>query len=135
MPHAIRIHQCGGPEVLKWEEVAVGAPGPGEVRLKQTAVGLNYIDVYHRSGLYPLPALPGIPGMEGAGIVEEVGADVREVSVGDRVAYAGAPPGAYAEKRLIPAHRLVRLPDGISDQQAAGMMLQGMTVQYLLRRT
>ncbi len=135
MPHAIRIHQCGGPEVLKWEEVAVGAPGPGEVRLKQTAVGLNYIDVYHRSGLYPLPALPAIPGMEGAGIVEEVGADVREVSVGDRVAYAGAPPGAYAQQRLIPAHRLVRLPDGISDQQAAGMMLQGMTVQYLLRRT
>ncbi len=135
MSSAIRIQQYGGPEVLQLEEVAVGPPGPGEVKLKQTAVGLNYIDVYHRTGLYPLPNLPATPGLEGAGIVAEVGAGVREVAVGDRVAYAGLPPGAYAEERLIPAHRLVRLPDAISDQQAAGMMLQGMTVQYLLRST
>ncbi len=135
MSSAIRIHQFGGPEVLQWEEVAVGSPGPGEVKLRQTAVGLNYIDVYHRTGLYPLPGLPATPGMEGAGIVEAVGAGVREVAVGDRVAYAGLPPGAYSEERLIPAHRLVRLPDDITDQQAAGMMLQGMTVQYLLRST
>jgi NADPH2:quinone reductase len=98
-------------------------------------VGLNYIDVYHRSGLYPLGPLPAIPGMEGAGVVVEVGADVGEVQPGDRVAYAGLPPGAYAEERVIPAHRLVKLPAGISDRQAAGMMLQGMTAQYLLRRT
>jgi NADPH2:quinone reductase len=135
MSSAIRIHQFGGPEVLQMEEVSVGHPGPGEVKLKQTAVGLNYIDVYHRTGLYPLPNLPATPGMEGAGIVAEVGAGVQEVAVGDRVAYAGQPPGAYAEERLIPAHRLVRLPDAINDQQAAGMMLQGMTVQYLLRST
>jgi NADPH2:quinone reductase len=135
MSFAIRIQQHGGPEVLQLEEVVVGPPGPGEVKLKQTAVGLNYIDVYHRTGLYPLPNLPATPGMEGAGIVAEVGAGVQEVAVGDRVAYAGLPPGAYAEERLIPAHRLVRLPDAISDQQAAGMMLQGMTVQYLLRST
>ena len=135
MSSAIRIHQFGGPEVLQWEEVAVGSPGPGEVKLRQTAVGLNYIDVYHRTGLYPLPNLPATPGMEGAGIVQAVGTGVQEVAVGDRVAYAGLPPGAYAEERLIPAHRLVRLPDAITDQQAAGMMLQGMTVQYLLRST
>lgn len=135
MSNAIRIHQCGGPEVLRWEEVSVGVPGPGEVKLRHTAVGLNFIDVYHRSGLYPLPGMPATPGMEGAGIVAAVGEGVSEVTVGDRVAYAGLPPGAYAEERLIPAHRLVRLPDAISDQQAAGMMLQGMTVQYLLRST
>jgi NADPH2:quinone reductase len=135
MSSAIRIHQFGGPEVLQWEEVAAGSPGPGEVKLRQTAVGLNYIDVYHRTGLYPLPNLPATPGMEGAGIVQAVGTGVQEVAVGDRVAYAGLPPGAYAEERLIPAHRLVRLPDAITDQQAAGMMLQGMTVQYLLRST
>lgn len=135
MSHAIRIHECGGPEVLRWEDVVVGPPGPGEVKLKQTAVGLNYIDVYHRNGLYPLPKMPAVPGMEGAGIVAAIGPDVGEVAVGDRVAYAGAPPGAYAQERLIPAHRLVPLPEEITDQQAAGMMLQGMTVQYLLRRT
>jgi NADPH2:quinone reductase len=135
MTHAIRIHETGGPEVLTWEEVEVGDPGPGEVRLQHAAVGLNFIDVYHRSGLYPLAALPAVIGMEGAGRVEAVGEGVTDLKPGDRVAYAGIPPGAYAEARLIPAHRLVRLPDGISDQQAAGMMLQGMTVQYLIRRT
>jgi len=135
MAKAIRIHTPGGPEVLRLEEVSISEPAPGEVRLRQTAVGLNYIDVYHRTGLYPLGELPATPGMEGAGIVEAIGENVTEVSVGDRVAYAGLPPGAYAEERLIPAHRLIKLPEAISDQQAAGMMLQGMTVQYLLRST
>jgi NADPH2:quinone reductase len=135
MSQAIRIHQHGGPEVLQWEDISVPEPGPGEVLLKQTAVGLNYIDVYHRTGLYPLGNLPAIPGMEGAGVVIKTGDGVNEVAPGDRVAYAGLPPGAYAEQRLIPAHRLVKLPEPISEQQAAAMMLQGMTVQYLLRRT
>ena len=135
MSKAIRMHETGGPEVLRWEEVTIGPPGPGEVHLRQSAVGLNFIDVYHRSGLYPLPALPATPGMEGAGIVVATGEGVEGFAPGDRVAYAGLPPGAYAEERLIPAHRLVLLPDTISDQQAAGMMLQGMTVQYLLRST
>jgi len=135
MSKAIRIHQTGGPEVLCWEDLEVKEPGPGEVLLRQTAVGLNFIDVYHRTGLYPLGELPATPGMEGAGIVEAVGEGVTHLLPGERVAYAGLPPGAYAEKRLIPAHRLVALPDEISDQQAAGMMLQGMTVQYLLRST
>ena len=135
MTHAIRIHQPGGPEALSWDEVSVGQPGPGEVRLEQTAVGLNYIDVYHRSGLYPLPQMPAVIGMEAAGRVEAVGEGVTELQPGDRVAYAAAPPGAYAEARIIPAHRVVKLPDGISDRQAAGMMLQGMTVEYLIRRT
>ena len=135
MSKAIRMHETGGPEVLRWEEVTIGPPGPGEVHLRQSAVGLNFIDVYHRSGLYPLPALPATPGMEGAGIVVATGEGVEGFAPSDRVAYAGLPPGAYAEERLIPAHRLVLLPDTISDQQAAGMMLQGMTVQYLLRST
>ncbi len=135
MSKAIRIYETGGPDVLRWQDVDIGNPGPGEVRLQQTAVGLNFIDIYHRTGLYPLPELPAIPGMEGAGTVAAVGDGVTEVSVGDRVAYAGLPPGAYAEERLIPAHRLVKLPEQISDRQAAGMMLQGMTVQYLLRST
>ncbi len=134
MTHAIRIHETGGPEVLRWEEVSVGAPGPGEVRLKQTAVGLNYIDVYHRTGLYPLAELPAVIGMEAAGVVEEVGAGVDGFAPGQRVAYAGRPPGAYAQARLMPAHRLVPLADGVSDHQAAAMMLQGMTAHYLLRR-
>jgi len=134
MAKAIRIHKAGGPEVLLWEEVSVAAPGPGEVQVRQSAVGLNYIDVYHRTGLYPLP-LPATPGMEAAGEVLAIGAGVKDLQPGDRVAYAGAPPGAYATERLIPAHRLVKLPTEISDQQAAAMMLQGMTVQYLLRRT
>ena len=135
MSKAIRIHETGGPEVLRWEDVEVGSPGPGQVRLRQTAVGLNYIETYHRSGLYPLPALPAVIGMEGAGVVEEIGEGVTNVFPGQRVAYASPPPGAYAEERLMPADRLVPLPDGIDDKQAAGMMLRGMTAQYLLRRT
>ena len=135
MTHAIRIHETGGPEVLTWEAVEVGAPGPGEVRLEQKAVGLNFIDVYHRTGLYPLPALPTAIGMEAAGQVEQVGEGVTDLKPGDRVAYAAPPPGAYAEARIMPADRLVKLPDDISDLQAAAMMLQGMTVQYLIRRT
>lgn len=135
MSKAIRLYETGGPEVMCWEEVEIGTPGPGEVHLRQSAVGLNFIDIYHRSGLYPLAALPATPGMEGAGVVVALGENVDGLLPGDRVAYAGLPPGAYAEERLIPAHRLVPLPDAISDQQAAGMMLQGMTVQYLLRST
>lgn len=134
MTRAIVIHAFGGPEVLKWEEVQVGDPGPGEVRLRHTAVGLNYIDVYHRTGLYPLE-LPRPIGMEGAGVVEAVGSGVADFAPGDRVAYAAMPPGSYAEARLMPAHRLVKLPDAIDDRTAAAMMLQGMTVQYLVRRT
>lgn len=133
MPKAIRIHQHGGPEVLKWEEVDPGTPGPGEALVRHEAVGLNFIDVYHRTGLYPLPALPATPGLEAAGVVESVGPEVTEVAVGDRVAYAGIPPGAYSEIRCMPAHRLVKLPEGISSLQAAAMMLQGMTARYLLK--
>jgi NADPH:quinone reductase len=135
MPGMIRIHETGGPEVLRYEEVAVGPPGPGEVRLRQTAVGLNFIDVYYRTGLYPPPSLPFVPGLEAAGVVEELGEGVSELAVGQRVAYASPPLGAYAEARLMPAHRLVPLPEGIADEQAAAMMLKGMTAQYLLRRT
>ena len=131
MVHAIRVHEAGGPEVLRWEEVDVGEPGPGQVRLRQTAVGLNYIDVYHRTGLYPQP-LPFTPGTEAAGLVEAIGKEVTDLSVGDRVAYAG-PIGSYAEARLIDADRLVKLPDYVSDELAAAMMLQGMTVRMLLR--
>jgi len=133
MHHAIRIHKIGAPEVLEWEEHDPGLPGPGEVRIVHEAVGLNFIDVYLRTGLYPLPALPAIPGLEGAGIVEMVGEGVQDLVKGDRVAYAGVPPGAYAEVRCIPAHRLVKLPDDISTHDAAGMMLQGMTARYLLK--
>lgn len=133
MTRAIVIHETGGPEVMRWEAVDPGEPGPGEVLLRHEAVGLNFIDVYHRSGLYPLPALPAVIGMEGAGVVEAVGEGVTEATVGDRVAYAGLPPGAYAEKRRIPAHRLVRLPGSIPSETAAAMMLQGMTARYLLR--
>ena len=135
MPKAIRIHEYGGPEVLRWEEVEVGDPGHGQLRVRHAAVGLNYIDVYHRTGLYPLPSLPWTLGMEGAGQVEAVGEGVTEFKVGDRVAYASPPVGAYAEVRLIPADRVVALPDTIDDRTAAAMMLQGMTAQYLLRRT
>jgi NADPH2:quinone reductase len=133
MVHAVRIHQHGGPEVMKWEAVEVGAPGPGEVRLKQHAAGLNFIDVYHRTGLYKIP-LPAVIGMEGAGEVVAVGPGVTEFKPGDRVAYAN-PMGAYAEERLIPADRIVKIPDGIDYKQAAAMMLQGMTVRYLLKQT
>lgn len=131
MTQAIRIHKTGGPEVLNWEEIEVGDPGPGQVRVRHEAVGLNYIDVYHRTGLYPQP-LPFTPGVEGAGTVEAVGEGVAGVRVGDRVAYAG-PVGSYSEARLIDADRLVRLPDAIDFESAAAMMLQGMTVRMLLR--
>jgi len=133
MTKAIRIHENGGPEVMRWEDVDVGAPGPGQVRIKHSAVGLNFLDTYQRSGLYPLP-LPLTLGMEGAGVVEELGAEVSDLAVGDRVAYP-APIGSYSEARLAPADRMVKLPDGIGDQQAAAMMLQGLTVQYLIRQT
>jgi NADPH2:quinone reductase len=132
MPKAIVMRQTGSPEVLKWVDYDPGPPGPGEVRLCQDAVGLNFIDVYHRTGLYPLPSLPAVPGMEGGGVVEAVGNDVSEVAVGDRVAYAGLPPGAYAQVRCLPADRLVRLPESVTTRQAAAMMLQGMTARYLL---
>ncbi len=134
MTHAIRFHQTGGPDVLRWEEIAVPAPAAGEVTVRHAAVGLNFIDIYHRSGLYPLPLPSGI-GLEGAGVVEAVGSGVTDLKPGDRVAYAGGPPGAYAEVRNIPADRLVKLPDSIDFKTAAAMMLQGMTAQYLLRRT
>jgi NADPH:quinone reductase len=132
MTHAIRIHKIGGPEVLHWEEVTVGDPGPGQIRLRHSAVGLNFIDVYHRTGLYPMP-MPFIPGMEGAGTVEAVADDVTDLRPGDRVAYAGT-IGGYAETRLIAADRVVKLPETIGDEVAAAMMLQGMTVQYLIRK-
>ena len=134
MTHAIRIHQTGGPEVLCWEQVEVPAPAAGEARVRHHAVGLNFIDTYHRTGFYPLPMPAGI-GLEGAGVVEAVGAGVTEVQVGDRVAYAGGPVGAYAEVRNIPSHRLLKLPDSIDFNTAAAMMLQGLTVAYLLRQT
>lgn len=134
MPHAIRFHQAGGPEVLRWEEVEVPAPGAHEATVRHEAVGLNFVDIYQRSGLYPLP-LPSGLGMEGSGVVTALGGAVADLAVGDRVAYAGGPPGAYAEVRNIPADRLVKLPSAIDHQTAAAMMLQGMTAQYLLRRT
>ena len=132
MPHAIRVHETGGPEVLKWEDVEVGDPGPGQVKIRQEAAGLNFIDVYHRTGLYK-QELPFTPGVEGAGVVEAVGPDVGNVEAGDRVAYGG-PVGGYAEVRLIDADRVVKLPDAISSEQAAAMMLQGMTAHMLLRQ-
>jgi len=134
MPHAIRFYKPGGPEVMVWEEIHVGPPGPGEVRMRHTAVGLNFIDVYHRTGLYPLPLPSGLGG-EGVGVVEEIGAGVTDLKPGDRVAYGSAPVGAYAQMRLIPADRLFKLPKGIDDQTAAAMMLKGLTVQYLIRQT
>ncbi|MBN3789692.1 quinone oxidoreductase [Burkholderia sp. Ac-20353] len=134
MPKAIRYDQAGGPEVMKWVDVEVGEPQAGEVRITQHAVGLNYIDVYFRTGLYPQP-LPGGLGMEAAGEVTAVGAGVTAFKPGDRVAYVGQPPGAYAQERVMPAERLVRLPDGISYDDAASVMLQGLTAHYLLRRT
>ena len=133
MAKAIKLYQNGGPEVLKWEDYDPGPPGPGEARVRNHAVGLNFIDVYHRTGLYPLPALPAIPGMEGAGIVEAVGDDVSAVKQGDRIAYATMPTGAYAQVRCMPADRLVKVPAEISFETAAGMMLKGMTARYLIR--
>lgn len=134
MAKAVRIHKTGGPEVLVYEEVEIGEPNAGEVRIKQTACGLNFIDVYHRTGLYPVE-LPATIGLEAAGTIDALGAGVSEFKVGDRVAYAAVPLGAYTDHRIIPAHRIVKLPDSISDIQAAAMMLQGMTVEYLIRRT
>jgi NADPH2:quinone reductase len=134
MPKAVRFHKVGGPEVLVYEDVEVGAPGEGQARVKNNAIGLNFIDTYHRSGLYPLP-LPSGLGLEGAGVVEAVGPGVDYLKAGDRVAYAGGPPGSYSEVRLMPADRLVKIPDGITDMQAAAMMLKGLTAQYLIRST
>ena len=134
MTHAIRIHETGGPEALKWDSIEIGTPGPGQVRLKQTACGLNFIDIYMRSGIYPLPEVPSILGMEAAGVVEELGEEVTELKVGDRVAYAMI-PGAYTEERIIDAKHLIKIPDSIDDQTAATMMLKGLTAHYLLFRT
>lgn len=134
MSKAIRFHKTGGPEVMQLEEVAVGEPAAGQVRIRHTAIGVNFIDTYHRSGLYPMPMPSGL-GSEGAGVVEAVGAGVTGFTTGDRIAYTGNPIGSYAETRLYAADRLVKIPAGITDQQAASMMLKGMTVQYLIHRT
>ncbi len=133
MVKAIRFHKTGGPEVLAYEDVDVGAPEKGQARVRHNVVGLNFIDTYHRSGLYPLPLPSGI-GLEAAGVVEAVGPGVSHVKAGDRVAYCGGPPGAYSESRVMPADKLVKIPAGVSDEQAAAMMLKGLTVQYLIRR-
>lgn len=135
MNHAIRVHEYGGPEALVWEEVPLPAPKPGEALVRHKAIGLNYIDVYFRTGLYKAPALPATIGMEAAGVVEAVGEGVTHVAPGDRVAYATAPIGAYAEARSIKADRLVKIPASVTDEQAAAMMLQGMTACFLLTRT
>ncbi len=135
MTKAIRIYEYGGPERLRWEDVVVSEPGPGQVKLSQRAVGLNFIDVYHRTGLYPLPSLPSGLGLEAAAVVDAVGSGVSDLNPGDRVAYASPPAGAYAEARLMPADRLVKLPNDLDDRTAAAMMLQGMTAHYLLRRS
>jgi NADPH:quinone reductase len=134
MPNAIRFHQTGGPEVLRYESFEPGDPGPGEARIRQFACGLNFIDVYHRTGLYPVPLPSGI-GLEGAGVVEALGPGVTTLAVGDRVAYAGGPLGGYAEVRRIPADRLIRIPGAIAFETGAAMMLQGLTAAYLLRKT
>jgi NADPH2:quinone reductase len=126
MTNVIRIHENGGPEVMKWESADVRSPDSGQVRIRQTAVGLNFIDCYHRSGLYPLPSLPAIIGTEASGVIQEIGADVTGLSVGQRVAYAPM-LGAYAEERLIPAAKLIAIPEAVTDEQAASMMLQGIT--------
>jgi NADPH2:quinone reductase len=133
MSNAIVVHELGGPEQLRFEAVADPTPGPGQARVRQTAIGLNYVDVYYRTGLYKVPSLPFTPGQEGAGIVDAVGPGVTDLSVGDRVAYAGV-NGGYAETRVIAAERLVRLPKGVDDRTAAAMMLKGMTAEYLLLR-
>ncbi len=135
MTKAIVVHETGGPENMRWEDVSIGEPGQGQALVRHTVVGLNFIDVYFRTGLYQPPQLPFTPGMEAAGVVEAVGPDVAHVAPGDRVAYAAGPPGSYCEQRLVAADRLVKVPDGISDETAAAMMLQGMTAWYLLRRT
>lgn len=134
MPKAIRVHEYGGPEVMRYEEVEVGAPGPGRIRVRQTAVGVNFIDIYFRSGLYKAPQLPFTPGNEGAGEVVAVGEGVSGLAVGDRVAY-GSASGTYAEEVVVEARMAVKVPEGIDDATAAAMMLKGLTAQYLLRRT
>ena len=134
MPHAIRIHQTGGPEVLQWEEIEIADPGPGQVRIRHTAIGVNFIDTYFRSGLYPMP-LPATIGREAAGLVDAIGPGVTELAIGDRVAYCTVNHSAYAEMSVVPVEKLVKLPDGVTDVQAACMMLKGLTAQYLLRRT
>lgn len=132
---AIRFSRTGGPEVLSWDEVTLGSPGPGQVFVRHKAVGLNFIDTYHRSGLYPVQSLPSGLGLEAAGVIEAVGDGVTEFAIGDRVAYGTGPIGAYSEARNMPADKLVKLPDGIDDRTAAAIMLKGLTTQYLLRRT
>ncbi len=134
MTKAIRIHKHGGPEVMQWEDIEVPAPGPGQARIRHTAVGLNFVDTYNRSGLYP-QQMPLIIGGEGAGVVVAVGPGVTDLKAGDRIAYGAAPIGSYCEERIIPADRLVKIPEGITDQQAASMMLKGLTTQYLIRST
>ncbi len=134
MSKAIRVHTVGGPEQMQWDDVEVGKPGPGQALVRHTAIGFNFIDIYHRTGLYPLP-LPHTIGMEGAGVIEALGRGVKDLKVGQRVAYAGGAPGSYSEERLIDAVHLVPVPAGIKDQEAAAMMLKGMTAEYLLRRT
>src|SRR5436309_10191853 len=134
MPYAIRIHSAGGPDALVYEEITLGNPGPGEARVRHTAIGVNFIDTYHRSGLYPVTLPSGI-GSEAAGIVEAIGSGVDWVKPGDRVAYSGGAVGAYSTERVMPAERLVKLPDGIDERAAATLMLQGLTVQYLFRQT
>src|SRR5258706_12140046 len=133
MAKAIRYHRQGGPEVLQLDDIQVGDPGQGQVRIRHTAIGVNFVDTYQRSGLYPMQ-LPAIAGNEGAGVVEAVGKGVKELKVGDRVAYTGL-PGAYCEARVVPADRMVKIPKGISDEQAASMMLKGLTVHYLIHST
>jgi NADPH:quinone reductase len=133
MAHAIRLGETGAPQAMQWEETEVGKPAAGELRVRHTALGLNYIDVYHRKGLYPLPLPTGL-GVEGAGVVEEVGQSVNDIEVGDRIVYAGGPPGAYATERLLPASRAIKLPDYIDDQLAASVFMKGLTVEYLIRR-
>jgi len=133
MSYAIIMNETGGSHVLRWEPYEPGVPEAGQALIRHEAVGLNFIDIYHRTGLYPLPSLPAIPGLEGAGIVEAVGDGVEDIRPGDRVAYAGLPPGAYAERRIIPAHRLVKVPAAIALKDAAGIMLRGMTARYLLK--
>ena len=135
MTNVVRIHEFGGPEALRLDSIDLPAPGPGEVLVRQSFAGVNYVDVYHRTGLYPLPQVPAVLGVEGAGIVAAVGPGVNSVAVGDRVAYTALPVGAYAAERLIPAERLLRLPATVSEQGAAGIMLRGVTAHMLLHRT
>ncbi|MDH3694679.1 MAG: alcohol dehydrogenase catalytic domain-containing protein, partial [Gammaproteobacteria bacterium] len=135
MTKCIQVKEAGGPEVMQWVDMDISDPGAGEVRVRHTAVGLNFIDVYFRAGTYPPPAYPFTPGLEGAGVVDAIGNGVNDVATGDRVAYASPPLGAYAEVRNIPAEKVVKVPGSVDDQTAAAMMLKGMTAEYLLCRT